>query len=257
MTSIERTAYPRFRTLITAAELHNHFTVRRGEAAWAAEKTDSDAHLLALVLSLKCLAKMARFPRLEEIPAQVVDFVRRDLELPGGTVPAWASGRIERNHKALARERVGVRNDQPLARQIAATAVRGEAARKNNPPDLINVAVEKRASSNSGTASGVSELARVNLPPFSVPSRARLMSQPRGVGGRSISGQSTLVKSREVCRDRGKLGSHDGSGRWRRSGRPDRAAVGCGAVVRRGAAGLCRAGRRRAEGAGGVLLLRR
>ena len=143
MTSIERTAYPRFRTLITAAELHNHFTVRRGEAAWAAEKTDSDAHLLALVLSLKCLAKMARFPRLEEIPAQVVDFVRRDLELPGGTVPAWASGRIERNHKALARERVGVRNNQPLARQIAATAVRGEAARKNNPPDLINVAVEK------------------------------------------------------------------------------------------------------------------
>ncbi|MGH3791809.1 MAG: DUF4158 domain-containing protein, partial [Pseudonocardiaceae bacterium] len=143
MTSIERTAYPRFKKLVTAAELHNHFAVTRGEVVWAAERTDSDSHLLALVLSLKCLAKMARFPSLEEIPAPVVNFVRRDLELPEGTVPAWGSGRIERNHKALVRERVGVINDQRLARRVAEVAIRSEAGRKNTPPDLINVAVEK------------------------------------------------------------------------------------------------------------------
>lgn len=143
MTSIERTVYPRFKKLVTAAELHNHFAVTREEVVWAAERTDSDSHLLALVLSLKCLAKMARFPSLEEIPAPVVNFVRRDLELPEVTMPAWGSDRIERNHKALVRERVGVVNDQRLARRIAETAIRSEAGRKNNPPDLINVAVEK------------------------------------------------------------------------------------------------------------------
>ena len=143
MTSIERTAYPRFKKLVTAVELHNHFAVTRVERVWAAERTDTDAHLLALVLSVKCLAKMGRFPSLAEIPASVVNFVRRDLELPETTMPAWGSDRIERNHKALVRERLGVVNDQRLARRIAEDAIRGEAGRKNNPPDLINVAVEK------------------------------------------------------------------------------------------------------------------
>ncbi|MBV9013193.1 MAG: DUF4158 domain-containing protein [Pseudonocardiales bacterium] len=143
MTSIERTAYPRFRRMITAAELHNHFAVKRAEVIWATEQTDSDPHLLALVLSWKCLVKMGRFPSLGEIPVPVVDFVRRGLGLPEGTMPEWGSDRIGRHHKALLRERVGITNDQKLARQIAETAIRSEAARKNNPPDLINVAVEK------------------------------------------------------------------------------------------------------------------
>ncbi|MGH3770173.1 MAG: hypothetical protein ACRDRW_02025, partial [Pseudonocardiaceae bacterium] len=55
----------------------------------------------------------------------------------------WGSGWIERNHKALVRERVGVINDRRLARRVAEAAIRGEAGRKNNLPDLINVAVEK------------------------------------------------------------------------------------------------------------------
>lgn len=143
MTSIERTAYPRFKRLITASELHNHFTPTHDEAAWASERTDSDAHLLAVVLALKCLAKMGRFPGLEEIPAVVVDFVRRDLRLPEDTVPAWSSARVARHHKAGIRERLGWTNDQSTAREVAEAAIRAEAALKNHPPDLINVALDK------------------------------------------------------------------------------------------------------------------
>ncbi|MDH6131448.1 hypothetical protein P3T37_000817 [Kitasatospora sp. MAA4] len=53
MTSIERTAYPRFKRLITAHELHLFFAPPREEAAWAAERMDSDGHQLALLLALK------------------------------------------------------------------------------------------------------------------------------------------------------------------------------------------------------------
>lgn len=66
--SIERTAYPRFRRIISTAELRNHFTVQPDEAAWAAERTDSAAYRLALVLVLKCFARMSHFSRVGEIP---------------------------------------------------------------------------------------------------------------------------------------------------------------------------------------------
>lgn len=148
MTSIERTAYPRFRKLITVAELRNHFGVSPDEAAWAGERTDSEPHLLGLVLLLKCFVKMGRFPGLGEVPDVVVDFVRRGLELPTDTVPVYGTDRSERAHKALIRERVGVRNDQKHARAVAEAAMRAEAAVKNNPPDLINVALEKLTESS-------------------------------------------------------------------------------------------------------------
>ena len=71
MTSIERTAYPRFKRLISAGELHGHFKPTREEVAWASQRTDSDGHLLAL----ECFQRMGRFPRQDEVPGQVVDYV--------------------------------------------------------------------------------------------------------------------------------------------------------------------------------------
>ena len=78
----------------------------------------------------------------------MVDFVCRGLELPADTVPVYGTDRSERAHKALIRERVGVRNDQKHARAVAEEAMRAEAAVKNNPPDLINVALEKLTESS-------------------------------------------------------------------------------------------------------------
>jgi hypothetical protein len=54
VTSIERTAYPRFKRLITAHELHLFFAPSRDEVEWASALTDGDEHLLALLLALSC-----------------------------------------------------------------------------------------------------------------------------------------------------------------------------------------------------------
>ncbi len=91
MTSIERTAYPRFKRLVTAHELHLFFTPSREEARWAAERTDSDAHQLALLLALKSYQRMGHFPKIDRIPDRVVEFVRRAVDLPEGTRPAYAA----------------------------------------------------------------------------------------------------------------------------------------------------------------------
>ena len=87
MTSIERTAYPRFKHLLSARELHVFFTPQPDEVAWARGFAGSDEHLLAMVVMLKCFSRLGYFPALGEVPAVVVDHVRRDLELPEGVGP--------------------------------------------------------------------------------------------------------------------------------------------------------------------------
>jgi uncharacterized protein DUF4158 len=84
MASIERTAYPRFRRLVTARELAA-LTPTEDEVAWARERARSGEHLLALVLSLRCFQRLGYFPRADDVPLAVVEHVRRCLELPEGT----------------------------------------------------------------------------------------------------------------------------------------------------------------------------
>ncbi|WP_094792137.1 Tn3 family transposase [Streptomyces kasugaensis] len=143
VTSIERTAYPRFKRLITAHELHLFFSPTRDELEWAADRTDSDEHLLALLLTLKSYQRMGCFPKVEDIPEAVAEFVRRAVELPEGTLPVYRAAKTMKNHRGLVRQRVGVAYDQGKARRIAEASIRKEAAAKNRPADLINIALEK------------------------------------------------------------------------------------------------------------------
>jgi hypothetical protein len=108
LSSIERTAYPRFPRLISARELHVFYTPASEEITWAGEVTNSDESLLGLVLALKCFQRMGRFPRDEEIPELVVDHVRRGLGLDAGVSAVYGSDRTRRHHRGLVRKRVGV-----------------------------------------------------------------------------------------------------------------------------------------------------
>ncbi|HEY5318745.1 MAG TPA: DUF4158 domain-containing protein [Solirubrobacteraceae bacterium] len=140
MASIERTAYPRFRRLVTARELAS-LTPTDDEVAWARAQTRSDQHLLALVLSLSCFQRLGYFPKPDHVPVKVVEHVRRCLELPEGIVPLRGSHTAKWQHW-LVRQRLGVIHDPERARAVAAQAIRSAAEVKNHPPDLINVALE-------------------------------------------------------------------------------------------------------------------
>lgn len=108
-----------------------------------ADATDCDEHLLALLLMLKSYRRMGCFPVLEDVPEMVVDFVRRAVELPEGTLPVYRAERTAKHHRGLVRKQVGVTYDQAKARGIVEQSIRKEAAAKNRPADLINIALEK------------------------------------------------------------------------------------------------------------------
>ncbi|QYC38831.1 Tn3 transposase DDE domain protein [Nonomuraea coxensis DSM 45129] len=143
MTSIERTAYPQFKRLTSARVLHVFFTPTADEIDWAQELARGSQTLFALILALKCFQKMARFPAREEIPEVVVDHVRRCLGLAGDVEPDHGAASTAKWHRKQIRARQGVIYDKEQARAIAAEAITEAAQAKNNPPDLINVALER------------------------------------------------------------------------------------------------------------------
>jgi hypothetical protein len=72
--SIGRT--PRFRRVVSARELDEAFTPTADEVAWAAARTTSDQHRLALLVLLKGYQRLGYFPNLLSVPVEVIVHVR-------------------------------------------------------------------------------------------------------------------------------------------------------------------------------------
>jgi hypothetical protein len=140
LTSIARTAYPRFGRMLTAMEL-DALSPSREEIEWARRRSRSREHVLGLVLGLKCFQRLGYFPRDEQLPVAVIERVRACLDAPETMVPD-AARRTAAWQRDLIRERVGATLDPVRARALAEQAIREEAELKNHPPDLINVALE-------------------------------------------------------------------------------------------------------------------
>ncbi|WP_246238311.1 DUF4158 domain-containing protein, partial [Acrocarpospora corrugata] len=143
MASIDRTAYPRFKRGVAMRELAEAFTPTPEEIAWAHGKTQSGQHLLALVVRLKCYQRLGYFAKLADVPAAVVDHVRGVLELPDAVVAETDADRTAKRHRQFVRERLGVKYEAVRVRAVAEQAIRSAVQTKDNPADLINVALEE------------------------------------------------------------------------------------------------------------------
>ena len=143
LTSIDRTAYPRFARMVSARELADVFTPSEDEVVWAREKTTSGQHLLALVVWLKCHQRLRYFPQLDEVPDSVVGHIRGLLGLPETVAAEVEANRTAKRHREFVRDRLGVKYESAEVRGIAEAAIRAAAQTKDNPADLINVALEE------------------------------------------------------------------------------------------------------------------
>ncbi|MFD4433703.1 Tn3 family transposase [Nocardia sp. NPDC058497] len=109
MASIDRTAYPRFKRVVSAHELTEAVTPTQDEVAWARGKTQSDPHLLAPAVRLKAYQRLGYFPKLRDIPAVVVDTVRGVLDLPDEVGPETGADRTAKRRRGFVRAYLGVK----------------------------------------------------------------------------------------------------------------------------------------------------
>jgi TnpA family transposase len=142
--SIDRTAYPRFKRVVSARELAEAFTPTADELVWARGRTQSEQHWLALVVWLKSYQRLGYFAKLEDVPAVVVEHVRVRIGLGEDVgLGGHGSARTAKWHRQLVRGFVGVKYEPALVREVAERAIRKAVQSKDNPADLINVALEE------------------------------------------------------------------------------------------------------------------
>jgi hypothetical protein len=142
LTSIDRTAYPRFKRTMSARDIADVFTPSAEEIEWARDKTTAAPNMLALMVWLKSFQYLGYFPGLDEVPEPVLAHVRGAPRLSVAVRADVDAGRTSKRYREITRLRLGVKSDKTESRGIAKAAVRAAVQAKDNPADLINVAIE-------------------------------------------------------------------------------------------------------------------
>ncbi len=95
------------------------------------------------MVRLKAYQRLGYFPKLADVPAAVVDHVRGALQLPDGVVAETDADRTAKRYRQFVREYVAVQYEAVTVRAVAEQAIRAALQTKDNPADLINVALEE------------------------------------------------------------------------------------------------------------------
>jgi TnpA family transposase len=141
MSSIERTAYPRFTRAPSVKELREIYTPTPTDVAFVATKARGPAQKFALMILLKVYQRLHYFPDPQSIPGAVIAYIRSVMKLPDDLVPDISPATLYRYYGAL-REHFELDSQGKHVRHVAAQAMHTAAQVMENPADLINAAIE-------------------------------------------------------------------------------------------------------------------
>src|SRR5579864_5624692 len=142
MTSIERTAYPRFTRAPSVKELREIYTPTPTDVAFVATTVRGPAQKFGLMILLKVYQRLGYFPKPETIPGAIIGHLRAVMKLPDDLVPDIASNHTLYRYHAAIREHLEIHSEGKHIRHIAAQAMRSAAQVMENPADCISAAIE-------------------------------------------------------------------------------------------------------------------
>ncbi|AFU17217.1 Tn4652, transposase (plasmid) [Bacillus thuringiensis MC28] len=89
MTSIERTAYPRFKQNISKKELATIYTVTHEENIFAHRIARGESSVFICLVMLKSFQRLGYFPRPKDIPSIVLQHIQSCLHIPDEVEIKW------------------------------------------------------------------------------------------------------------------------------------------------------------------------
>src|SRR5713226_9007936 len=142
MTSIERTAYPRFHRTPSVKELREIYTPTPGDVAFVSTTARGPAQKFGLMILLKVYQRLGYFPKPETIPGAIIGHIRSVLKLDADLVPDIASNHTLYRYHAAIRKHLEIESSGKRIRHVAAQAMMHSAHSMESPADLISAAVE-------------------------------------------------------------------------------------------------------------------
>ncbi|MGH0945637.1 DUF4158 domain-containing protein [Bacillus mycoides] len=146
MPSIQDTIYPRMKNNVTSQELANVYTPNRKEFEWTATKSRGNIQQLGLLVLLKTVQKLGRFPKLLDVPQIIIEHIAKTSYLPIPDLPEWQSyceSRTCERHYRFVRDYLQIKPFNEQARHILLDTMTHLAGMKDDTADLINAAIEE------------------------------------------------------------------------------------------------------------------
>lgn len=146
MISITKTAYPRFKKIYSAEELEKVFRPSEAELLFVGKNAKGKSQKLTLLSLLKCYQHLGYIPSIRIIPKSIRQYLAiqlgfsKDLPL---TEPTETNKKSFHRYRGLIRKYLAVFSWSKEANAIVKETIKKAAFSMSNPPDLVNVAIEK------------------------------------------------------------------------------------------------------------------
>ncbi len=143
MTSLDRTAYPRFRRKPLTGEVATAYTPSEEEIALFNKRFNrSGPHRLAFAMLFKSFQRLGYMPALDEVPGYVINQLRTGLKLRRSVQPASVDRTTLFRYRRAILAHFKMRAFTGNALHVAAEAMATAAAVQDHPADIINIGIE-------------------------------------------------------------------------------------------------------------------
>jgi Domain of unknown function (DUF4158) len=142
VTSIERTAYPRWPKQMSKVERDECYGLVSDELTFVKSQAQTLPHQIILAALLKTFQNLGHFPPLDDIPEAVIRCIGVDFEISIHELGPVSNTPLYRYH-SLIRDYLNVRSYREGGQEVATLAVTTAAETMNDPADLINAAIEE------------------------------------------------------------------------------------------------------------------
>jgi hypothetical protein len=144
MPRIHETTYPRLKSAMTEAELHEIYAPTAEEIAFAEVRTYSESARVGLLVLLKTFQRLGYFVTLAAVPRRISAHITTCAGLsavPEG-LETYDTSHSRSRHLGLVRARLAITAHGPAARRMMFTAAVEAAQTKEDLADIINVMLE-------------------------------------------------------------------------------------------------------------------
>jgi TnpA family transposase len=147
LTAIERTAYPRFKRILSAKDLEEVYTPTPAERFLALRSTKGTVAEIGFLVLLKTHQRLGRFLPLNEVPFSILNHIIKliDSNLHVSDLETYDASGTRQRHIPIIRIAREIQPYGSAARTCALKAMIGVARTKEDVADLINVALEALA----------------------------------------------------------------------------------------------------------------
>ncbi|MEO0852053.1 MAG: DUF4158 domain-containing protein, partial [Cyanobacteria bacterium J06648_11] len=141
MPAVDRTAYPRFNLNVAVKDWEQLYAPTEEELAFVRDRARSKSGVLSLLVMLKSVQRLGYFPASEDVPSEVVNYLRAASNLPSWTAFRHSPPSRHRYQRAI-RSYLKIAPYDRKGQRLAAKAIATVAEVNDRPADLINVAIE-------------------------------------------------------------------------------------------------------------------